>query len=622
MKLIAFDIETWGLKEGYALQPWRIKTGEGGIICVSAYPDISELITNDNALWCGWNLKFDTAWLMITEDPNIKYPMKGNKYLDGMLLLKRLFQDLPTYALKPTLERFQDQIDFSVCGQAYIIGYQNHIEFKVGRMDEVYTSRELELLQLYCERDTAYTYALIKYLLTLADRNTVLQTIRESTVSVLFADAWQRGLPIDKKEVLKQEKEISKQLKKYNDVLEKTGLTETILNSPKQLREFLQGEWGIKLTKLTPKGDYSVDASVLKNLAFQENSSTIKKILQIMVKRKELQTEYDKFISSALECLKESEVIHPEPMMNSTYTGRMTYSVNQAIKTQKILKNGKIRTSNTKTAVGLPIHQMKRGNLRKMFIAPKGYKLVELDFAAQEMRLIACIAPEPTMVDLFNSDSDLHAYTAAGIYNYEFNDFQKLKGTDDYKEMRQLGKVTNLSLQYRLSAKNLYRVWHDKYELIDKKLEDAERARNVYLEIYKGILNYWQDIVNFARSNGYVTNMAGRKHNLTSWNGEDEWKSQQTAINFPIQSTGAEQKILALFELRKLMRREGVQLAWDLHDGMYFFVPDGVMQDDVILEMVDIASNLNYEKAWGWHPQVKFPVEAKIGDNWADLKIV
>jgi DNA polymerase I len=612
MKLISFDIETWGLKEGYALQPWRIKTNEAGIICKEFYPEHN----TSGAIFCGWNLKFDTAWLLANEFVT----WKPQLFLDGMLLLKRLFQNLPTYALKPTLERFKDVIDFKVCGMEYTPGYSSGIEFKSGILHEVYTEDELQKMQEYCQRDTAYTYALVKHLISMADKNTLLQAIRESTVSVLFADAWQRGLPIDKKEVKKQEKEISTQINKYNAILAQTGLTETILNSPKQLREFLQEEWGIKLTKLTPKGDYSVDASVLKNLVFQENSSTIKKILQIMVKRKELQTEYDKFITSALECLKESDVIHPEPMMNSTYTGRMTYSVHQTIKTQKLLKNGKIRTSSTRISVGLPIHQMKRGKLRKMFVAPKGYKLVELDFAAQEMRLMACIAPDQTMIELFNSNSDLHAYTAASIYGYEFDKFQELKGSDEYKTMRQLGKVTNLSLQYRLSAKNLYRVWHDKYELLDKSPQDADRARNVYLEIYKGIPAYWRDTIEFARGNGYVMNMAGRKHLLTSWFGDDEWKSQQTAINFPIQSTGAEQKILALFELRKLLQREGIQLAWDLHDGMYFFVPDSMMRDDVILEMIEIASNLNYEKAWGWAPQVKFPVEAKVGDNWAELK--
>jgi DNA polymerase I len=612
MKLISFDIETWGLKEGYSLQPWRVKTGEGGIICTIIYPKQKYL--TDKMLLCGWNVKFDTAWCLTT-DP-IEYAFK---YLDGMLLLKRLFQDLPTYALKPTLEKFKDQIDFTLSGQEYVSGYSDEIEFKIGRLNDAYTKEEIKRLEEYCARDAAYTYAIVRYLITLADINTIRQAIRESSVSVLFADSWQRGLPIDKEEVLKQEKEITELLKKYDALLEKVGLTKEILNSPKQLRDFLCSTWNVKLTKLTPKGDYSVDASVLKDLMF-ENEGVAKKLLRVVIKRKELQTEYDKFISAALECLKESDVIHPEPMMNSTYTGRMTYSVNQTITKKTVLKNGKTRESKVKVPLGLPIHQMKRGELRKIFIAPKGYKLVELDFSAQEMRLMADIANEKTMIEFFNSGKDLHAYTAANIYDYGYEEFQKLKVTDKYKEMRQLGKITNLSLQYRLSSKNLYRVWHDKYDLVDKKLQDAERARNVYLEIYQGIPQYWKEIIDFAQPNGYVANMAGRKHLLKDWTGDKEWQSQQTAINFPIQSTGAEQKILALYELRKFLIKESIQLAWDLHDGMYFFIPDCMMTNDLVLEMIDIVNNIDYEKAWGWKPKVKFPVEAKIGDNWGELK--
>jgi DNA polymerase I-like protein with 3'-5' exonuclease and polymerase domains len=186
--------------------------------------------------------------------------------------------------------------------------------------------------------------------------------------------------------------------------------------------------------------------------------------------------------------------------------------------------------------------------------------------------------------------------------------------------MRQLGKVTNLSLQYRLSAANLYRVWHDKYELLDKIEQDAERARNVYLEIYSGVPRYWREIVHTARNQGFVQNKAGRIYYLNSWDGDDEWKSAQIAINFPIQSTGAEQKILALYYLKPFLLKNGITLAWDLHDGMFFFVPNCMMQTDLIHQMIEIVNNLPYESAWGWKPKVKFPVEAKMGDNWGGLK--
>jgi DNA polymerase-1 len=624
MKLLSLDIETWGLKEGYALQPWRAASKEGGIICGYVYtPDAECVVTmvedfelGSEYLVCGWNLKFDIAWLQACG----KKGLLGNKYLDGMLLLKRIMQDSSTYALKPTLEKFKDKIKFPK-GVEYISGYSDAIEFKVGDPLFAYTQEERYALGKYCERDTVYTYWLVKYLMSVASKEDIKQCIRESTVSVLFANIWQQGIPLDRNEVDRQAVNLENQLTKLHAILAKVGLTEEILNSPKQLREFLQSTWDIKLTNLTPKGEYSVDQSVLKNLAF-ENKGILKKIFQLIVKRKSLQTEYDKFVCGARECCKEGNVVHPDPMMCSTYTGRMTYSISQTIKVPKQLKNGKTRLSTTKLITGIPIHQMKRGSLRKMLQAPEGYKLVELDFCGQEMRLIADIANEKTMIDFFNSNKDLHAYTAASIYGYDYDAFQELKTSkpDEYKNMRQLGKVTNLSLQYRLSAPNLYRVWHDKYELLDKTEADAERARNVYLSIYSRIPRYWREVVHAARNKGYTENKAGRKYTLNRWDGEDEWKSAQIAINFPIQSTGAEQKILALYQLKPFLLENGIVLAWDLHDGMFFFVPDCMMTYELIQEMVDIVDNLPYESAWEWSPKVKFPVEVKIGDTWGELK--
>ena len=108
MKLISFDIETWGLQEGYTLQPWRIKTNEAGILCqcfctkeemiaaTCKNPDVTVnlfgeyLKEKSNILLCGWNLKFDLAWYCAQVIQSLLYEFK---YLDGMLLLKRIMQD-------------------------------------------------------------------------------------------------------------------------------------------------------------------------------------------------------------------------------------------------------------------------------------------------------------------------------------------------------------------------------------------------------------------------------------------------------------------------------------------------------------------------------------------------
>lgn len=484
MKLISLDIETWGIEKHHLLQPWRAKTDEGGIMCAYSYDGeivFDYPLCDCSALICGWNIQFDISWLIASGSEEFKDAI----YLDGMLLLKRIMHNLPKFGLKPTLERFKDKIKFPK-EFPFVSDYSKEIEFKAGKIEDAYTEEEIKLINEYCKRDTVYTYCLIRYLLSIASKNDIKQCIKESTISIAFGDRWQAGIPIDCDEICKQEKDVEEKLTNYGRILGSIGLTDKVIASSQQLRNYLQNTLGLKLTVLTNKGQLSVKADVLHDL-WLKSDGTAKKVLRMLTMYKEVKTESIKFIRQAKECLKQGEIIHPEPKMSSTDTGRMTYE-----------------TKIDDVIFSLPLHQIKKGRTRKIFPAPKGYKLLELDFAGQELRLIADIADEKTMIEFFNEDKDLHAYTAANIYAYSYNDFLKLKETEPakYKVMRHLGKVTNFSLQYKAGANRLFGCWHVEKGLEDKTLKDAEHARQVYLRIYSGIPQYWSEIVCLAKENG------------------------------------------------------------------------------------------------------------------------
>lgn len=632
MNLIAFDIETWGLKPGYTLQPWRVKTNESGILTIATaesgsnevliYPrsifvlDILSLFSRQDPkkyLLCGWNIKFDLSFLIA----NGALPcLKHYRYLDGMLLLKRMGYDLQTYALKPTLRYFQKHL------KNVDVNYSQDIKFKTGSPLEAYTEDELQKMALYNKRDAQYTLQLISYLIKQAPREVLTQAIRESTAALLFADAWQQGILIDKVALNSYSLKLNNKMKKLKPLITKVKLSPEIINSPQQLQKYMMSELDVTLTDRTEKGTYSVGKDVLNKLYYSTEGRS-HQIIRLIREYKKLKTEIDKFITSALECMEDGNYVYPDPMLSGTYTGRLTYSIFTNATETKKYKNGTVKEIKRKLRIGVPIHQIKKaGAIRKMFIAPEDHSIVELDFSNQEMRLIACIANEETMISLFNDKMDLHAYTAAGIAGMDYDAFLKCKTSkpDFYNELRKLGKLTNLALQYRLSAKGLYKQWHDNYGLTEKTLRDAENARMTYLRLYPGIQRYWDSSPLQARQRSFVKSKGNRILSLSKWDYENNYRSSQTSINFPIQATGADQKILALYCLKDFLFKNDIKLAWDLHDGLFFYVPNYMMQHEIVLGMVKILNNLPYEKAWGWKPQVAFPVEAKIGDCWGNLK--
>ena len=653
MKLQTIDIETIGRREGDALRPWEfrknswilctaviginIHTGNMVIDCYNSETtnwNIDDLdMLDSNAVLCGWNLKFDLSFLYAAGAK-----IDNTKFLDGMLLLKRLAAHNPKYAqrsygLKKTLETYSEFID------DYVFDYSDDIDFKPMTPEEV-TPEFYNKMAEYCLRDAQYTHALIKHLIPLCPKHVLVAAILESTAAALFAKSVVIGQQIDKSRLTELFDSNADKIRSLEEKLNLLGCTEDVIRSPKKLSDFFTQK-GIKNQNLTSRGSVSVRKSVLKKLRLGNLTPDQLAIINSILDLKELLTERDKFLKPAAEL----DCSHADVFMNSTYTGRLTYSVSQTIKTQTKLKNGKIRESKTQIRTGLPLHQFKRGELRSIIRAPEGYKLVEIDFSGQEMRLMAAIAQETKMLELFNSGVDLHSYTGASIANVDYAEFPS---HPEFKTFRQLGKITNLALQYRLSAQGLYDLMHLTYGM-DVTLEQVTEMREKYLALYPRIAKYWDEHSHKARREEFVYNMAGRRHWFEQ--GAEDWERCQQAINFPIQSTGAEQKLLFLASAYKFMQDNNIILGWDLHDGLYFYVPilppanwndetkryDHPMAysldffadhtkprttKDLAMKLAAISENLDYKKFWGWEPPLQFPVEVKIGDNWGELKKV
>lgn len=172
--------------------------------------------------------------------------------------------------------------------------------------------------------------------------------------------------------------------------------------------------------------------------------------------------------------------------------------------------------------------------------------------------------------------------------------------------------------QYRVSARKLLVVARVQYDM-GINFDQAAHIWSTYRSVYHGVKTYWGNQASLARRQGYVETFAGRRVQLPAWSSNEAWKIESTAINYPIQGTGGEQKYLALSVLKGYITQIDAKFAWDLHDGLYFYVPDHHVERAAV-EMKHILDNLPYKRAWGFTPPIPLPWDCKVGKSWGALR--
>lgn len=608
MDMLCIDIETYGIEDGASLQSWKVKEQKSGIICLGWATDNDKgvIINNDDIVFkkevselfkkhesyviTGWNLKFDLSFLIGLGFFDI---LKQFKYLDGMLLYKRIYGIMEKAGLKNVLKSIAD-IDSNFAAQINT-SYASQIVFKTGYYKDVYSDEELLKMYEYCLLDTAYTLLLIKWLLKGEAERTIKLTIIDGTVSLLFADSIFNGIYVNRYEICETLKSLDNDMARIEEAIINKGYIPSDFSSPHKLLKILKNN-GINVK----------DTSLESLLSFHDDSD----ILSLILEFRKIKSDITK-LESILKSVQNDGCLHPEPFFYGTYTGRITYSGNHCV-----MSNNSKKT----IPIGINIQAVDHAH-RCFFIAPEGYKLMELDFCGQEMRIFAEVAKEKKMIEFFQKKYDLHAMTASFIFCYDYDYFLKLKKEDQekYDFMRQIGKVTNLALQYRISANGLLSFFK-KAGLSNIGINDAEKARNAYLALYPDVIKYWDLQCEKANKNFYVINKTGRYCILDDT--ANKWHNEQIAINFPIQSFGAEIKFLMLFCLRKVFFKYKIKFAWDMHDGFYFYLKNDGNYFNAIKEIKREAKLIPYAYIFGFNPSVDFETSIKAGSSWSCLKDV
>jgi len=346
------------------------------------------------------------------------------------------------------------------------------------------------------------------------------------------------------------------------------------LSSPKQLQEILFEKLGIKPLKKTPTGTPSTGEDVLTELS--DNYPLPKLILEHRGLAKLKSTYTDKL-----------------PKMINPKTGRVHTSYNQAVAI-----TGRLASSDPNLQ-NIPIRTEEGRKVREAFIATDGSKILSADYSQIELRIMAHLSKDQTLIEAFKNNEDIHKITAAEIFNCNLLEVSS--------EQRRYAKVINFGLIYGMStyglAKNLN---------IERAAAQSYIER--YFQKYPMVRDYMEEAKKTAKTTGYVETYFGRRLWVPEINGSNGIRraaAERAAINGPMQGTAADLIKMAMNlvdEWIKQSKNITGKMIMQVHDELVFEVPDNEIKifEENIKNLMENVAKLD----------VPLKVDIGIGNNW------
>lgn len=621
-KYASLDLETTGDEDAFGLQPWRVAQDKATIRAMSVAhygddgkmvvkgeldPDADQIgewlewVAQTNRTVIAWNAPFDISWLLAY---GLEKEVNAVRWWDGMLIWKHACCE-PEYDIKGE-KRKGYKLEDAV--KEY---YPQHVEFK--KITDFHTTDPVELRRLLVRNkmDAAMTLRLGERFFKMLEPTQQKPMIIEAASLVPVAHANLHGLRANRERLAEQSTKLINTAEENLAKLREYGATPEILSSPKQLSILMYDAWGLPILKRTPSGLPSTDQETLFELAPSDERA------QMIRDWREAGNLNTKFVGNIVESLAYNgdDYTRPAAKVFGTYSGRMTYSSKQG--------KGKAEVQ-----TGFALHQMKNDKeIRSTIEPPPGFDIVEFDAANQEFRLMAILSGDETMLRLCMPGQDPHGYMGSRIGKSDYDWLREANGDESHpehklaKQHRKVGKFANLAFQYRVGSKKATVTARVKHGL-DVQEPFVKNVQTTYLNTYKKMKPYWNNSIRKCQLKGYAETLAGRRVQLNqNWNGPLGWSLESTAINFPIQGTGADQKYLAIACLKPVLTKFGGFFYFELHDGIFFILPKD-KSAQAVQEMKAVLSNLPYKKAWNFVPPIPLPWDCKIGSAWGNMKEV
>jgi DNA polymerase I len=398
----------------------------------------------------------------------------------------------------------------------------------------------------------------------------------EKPLQSILADMEQKGITIDSALLGAQSATLEAQLHALEDNVRAIAENDKLnLNSRDQVADLLFTKLNLQAGKKTTTGKQSTSVATLEPL--RDTHPVVAMILDYRELSKLKGTYLDPLPKLVNE---QTKRLHTTFNQNTVATGRLS-SVNPN------LQNIPIRTD-----VGREI--------RKAFVAAEGCKLLVADYSQIELRILAHIANEQTLIDSFTNGEDIHARTASRIYNVDIKDVQS--------NMRRVAKMINFGVLYGMSAHRLTRELGIEYS-------EADTYIKTYFAGYPNVQKYIDDTLEFCRKNGYVETLLGRRRMIPDINIKDRnlrEYAERTAYNMPIQGTAADIMKLAMLQLAPKLKEHGACLLLQVHDELIVEAPKANV--NTVAEIIHETMEGAYKLA------VPLVAEVGIGENWLKAK--
>ena len=465
-------------------------------------------------------------------------------------------------------------VRFDVALAAYVLN-PSETNFKLTRLAKEYLGKELESAQ--AGEAAQAIFQLQRELWPRLKEEGLIELYEaiELPLCQVLSDMELEGVCVDQKALENFGQMLSDRIEDCQEKIFAYAGEEFNINSTKKLGEILFEKLGLPPVKKTKSG-YSTDVEVLEKL--KAKHPIISSIMDYRMLTKLKSTYAD----GLLKVIEEDGRIHTTFENMVTATGRLS-------STNPNLQN-------------IPVRTELGSEIRKMFVPRPGWILVDADYSQIELRVLAHIADDEHMLQAFLSGEDIHTVTASQVFGVPVTQVTPL--------MRRHAKAVNFGIVYGISEFSLA-------EDIGVTRKEAKAYIDNYLENYAGVRQYMHDIVEKAKTDGYVTTLFGRKRylpELKSSNFNIRSFGQRVALNTPIQGTAADIIKLAMIRVAGEMKKQGLQakLILQVHDELIVECPieEAKTVQNLVTEQMQSVVNL----------KVPLIAEAKMGKNWYEAK--